>query len=76
MSKSELRVVYSSAVMEIRFGSHRVDGYLMDLIEIRQAGKRVVRFAKEMAVADAMRHADSIEWGAAVSIYNASLNAR
>ena len=37
MSKSEMRVVYSSAVMEIRLGSHRVDGYLMDRIEIRQA---------------------------------------
>jgi len=76
MSKSEMRVVYVSAVMEIRLGSQRVDGYLMDLVEIRQAGKRVVRFAKETAIADAMRHADGIEWGASVHIYDASMNAR
>jgi hypothetical protein len=30
----------------------------------------------ETAIADAMRHADGIEWGASVHIYDASMNAR
>ena len=76
MSKSEMRVVFVSAKLEIRLGLHRVNGYQMDLVEIRQAGKRPVRFIKETAIADAMRLADSIEWGSGVSIYEAALNAR
>ena len=76
MSKSEMRVVFASAKLEVRIGLHRVDGYQMDLVEIRQAGKRAVRFAKETAVADAMRLADSIEWGSGAAIYEAALNAR
>jgi len=36
MSKSEMRVVFASAKLEVRIGLHRVDGYQMDLVEIRQ----------------------------------------
>jgi hypothetical protein len=72
MSKSEMRVIFVSAKLEVCVGFRKVDGYTMDYYVLRQAGKRVVQFTKETALHDVMRYADEVEFGSSAHIYEAA----